>query len=114
MGNIPKINWIKWMILRLYKGRNTKILGKRGINVPVFFGIFYTCEMKYDVVKRLLDSYVSFARKSNRDLELMFHPGNLDAEYELLDAGSRELKEFYMSDKRFYEAQCLRDLKGLG
>jgi hypothetical protein len=41
----------------------------------------------------------------------MFHPGNLEAEYELLDAGSRELKEFYMSDNRFYEAQCLRDLK---
>jgi hypothetical protein len=111
IGDIPKINWIKWIILRLYKRRNMNILGKKGINVPVFFGIFYTCEMKYDVVERLLDSYISYAGKSNRDLELMFHPGNLEAEYELLDAGSRELKEFYMSDNRFYEAQCLRDLK---
>jgi hypothetical protein len=111
MGDIPKINWIKWIILKLYEGRNKSILDKRGINVPVFFGIFYTCEMKYDVVKLLLDSYVSFAEKNNRDLELMFHPGNLEAEYELLDVDSRELKEFYMSDNRFYEAQCLRDLK---
>jgi hypothetical protein len=88
-----------------------KILEKRGINIPVFFGMFYTCEMKYDVVEHLLDSYISYARENNRDLELMFHPGNLEAEYELLDADSRELKEFYMSDNRFYEAQCLRNLK---
>jgi predicted glycoside hydrolase/deacetylase ChbG (UPF0249 family) len=111
IGSVPKINWIKWMILKLYEGRNKSILDKREINVPVFFGIFYTCEMKYDVVKRLLDSYVSFAEKNNRDLELMFHPGNLEAEYELLDVDSRELKEFYMSDNRFYEAQCLRELE---
>jgi hypothetical protein len=111
VGDIPRINWIKWLILKLYSKRNSKILNQRGIKVPVFFGIFYTCEMKYEVVKGLLDSYISYAEKKNRDLELMFHPGNLESEYELLDANSRELRNFYMSDNRFYEAQCLRDLK---
>jgi hypothetical protein len=67
--------------------------------------------MRYDIVKGLLDSYVAYAKKRNNDLELMFHPGNLDSEYELLDAESEELKEFYLSENRFYEAQCLRDLK---
>jgi hypothetical protein len=111
IASIPKINWMKWMILRVYLGRNKKILNQKGIKTPVFFGIFYTCEMRYDIVKGLLDSYVAYAKKRNNDLELMFHPGNLDSEYELLDAESEELKEFYLSENRFYEAQCLRDLK---
>jgi predicted glycoside hydrolase/deacetylase ChbG (UPF0249 family) len=109
-GSIPRINWIKWMILKLYSHRNTMILNQRGINVPVFFGIFYTCEMRYEVVKELLSSYISYAEEKNRDLELMFHPGGLESEYELLDADSKELKKFYMSDNRLYEAQCLRNL----
>jgi predicted glycoside hydrolase/deacetylase ChbG (UPF0249 family) len=111
IASIPKINWMKWMILRVYLGRNKKILNQKGIKTPVFFGIFYTGEMRYDIVKGLLDSYVAYAKKRNNDLELMFHPGNLDSEYELLDAESEELKEFYLSENRFYEAQCLRDLK---
>jgi predicted glycoside hydrolase/deacetylase ChbG (UPF0249 family) len=111
MGDIPKINWIKWMILKLYAGRNMKILDKRGIKSPVFFGIFYTCEMRYEVVNKLLDSYTAYADEKKRDLELMFHSGNLEAEYELLDSKSKELKEFYMSENRFYEAQCLKKLK---
>jgi hypothetical protein len=67
--------------------------------------------MRYDIVEGLLDSYVAYAKKKNNDLELMFHPGNLDSEYELLDTDSDELREFYLSENRFYEAQCLRDLK---
>jgi predicted glycoside hydrolase/deacetylase ChbG (UPF0249 family) len=111
MLKIPKINWIKWMILKFYSGRNKKIIAKRGIKAPIFFGIFYTCEMKYEVVKGLLDSYISYADNKNLDLELMFHPGNLDSQNELLDANSSELKVFYMSENRFLEAQCLRKLK---
>jgi predicted glycoside hydrolase/deacetylase ChbG (UPF0249 family) len=109
--HVPKINWIKWLILKLYSGRNLRILDQRGIKAPVFFGIFYTCEMTYEVVNRLLDSYVSYAKKKNRDLELMFHPGNLESEHELLDPKSEELKNFYMSDNRRLEANCLKNIK---
>ncbi len=108
--NVPKINWVKWWILKLYKNRNVKILQEKGIAAPVFFGMFYTCEMKSDVVGALLGEYVSYSENKNRDLELMFHPGNLTSGCELLDKRSRELEEFYMSDNRFYEAQCLKML----
>jgi predicted glycoside hydrolase/deacetylase ChbG (UPF0249 family) len=108
--NVPKINWIKWQILKLYKKRNIKILQEKGIAAPVFFGMFYTCEMKSDVVCALLGGYTSYSENKKRDLELMFHPGNLTSAFELLDKRSRELEEFYMSDNRFYEAQCLKML----
>lgn len=105
---VPKINWVKWCILKLYADRNRKILKSRGIEVPVFFGIFYTCEMKREVVETLLPAYRAYADKRNQCLELMFHPGNLTANHELLDERKNELAEFYMSDNRYYEAECLK------
>lgn len=108
---IPVINWIKWAILWLHAGRNRKRLKKKGIKVPVFFGIFFTCEMKTEVVQKLLPKYIAYAKKRRMYLELMFHPGNLTEKEELLDKRSKELKEFYMSDNRLKEAECLRQLK---
>jgi hypothetical protein len=67
--------------------------------------------MRYEVVNGLLGSYADYAKSKNRDLEIMFHPGNLESEFELLDRDSDELRTFYLSENRFYEAQCLRDLK---
>lgn len=105
---VPKINWVKWCILKIFADRTKKILMKKGIETPVFFGIFYTCEMKKEVVEPLLPAYKTYADQRGRDLELMFHPGNLTACYELLDERKKELASFYMSDNRYYEAECLR------
>lgn len=107
----PKINWAKWCILKLYAGRNRKILRQRGIDTPVFFGIFYTCEMTKEVVEALLPAYKAYADGKGGGLELMFHPGNLTAEYELLDARRKELAAFYMSGNRVREAECLKLLQ---
>lgn len=104
-------NLVKWCILNLYARRNRRLLKAKGIKATVFFGMFYACEMKWDVVDRLLPRYKEYAVKKNADLELMFHPGGLSAEYELLDARNKELVNFYMSDNRFFEADCLRLLR---
>ena len=76
-----------------------------------FFGIFYTCEMKKEVVEALLPSYKAYADKKGQELELMFHPGNLTDCSELLDKRSRELATFYLSDNRQDEAECLKRMK---
>ena len=103
----PIINFAKWGILKLYDRRNRKRLKEKNISCPVFFGIFYTCEMKYDIVSELLPKYKKYAEHKNERLELMFHPGNLTARYELLDQRSDELAEFYMSENRYAEAECI-------
>lgn len=107
---VPAINWVKWCILRTYANRNKKILWDRGVETPVFFGIFYTCEMKREVVETLLPSYRAYARQKNQSLELMFHPGSLTDRKELLDRRSKALAEFYMSENRYEEARCLKQL----
>lgn len=105
---VPKINWVKWCILRIYAERNKKLLHRRGIETPVFFGIFYTCEMKKEVVETLLPAYRHYADDKGQSLELMFHPGRLADDKELLDARSKDLAVFYMSDNRDDEAECLK------
>lgn len=105
------VNWVKWGILKLFQKRNQKVLKSRGIKAPVFFGMFYTCEMKREVVEALLPAYRRHAAKRGEELELMFHPGNLTASYELLDERSKQLADFYMSDNRYYEAECLKTMK---
>lgn len=106
----PVLNFAKWGILHFFAGSTAKKLKAANIESPMFFGILFTCEMKWDVVEELLPAYLALAHKKSRKLELMFHPGNLEASYELLDSRSKELESFYMSENRFKEAQCLRQL----
>lgn len=108
---VPIINWVKWMILWIHSAKCRKMLKQRKIQIPVFFGIFFTCEMTEKVVQRFLSKYTLYAKKKGRDLELMFHPGDLDSVNDLLDSRSEELKEFYLSENRKLEAQCLKKIK---
>ena len=48
--------------------------------------------------------------KQDKMLELMFHPGNLMTRGELFDERRDELAEFYMSQNRYAEAQCLKNI----
>lgn len=107
---IPVINWVKWLILSLYANRNKRILKGKKITTPIFCGIFFTCEMKYEIVKELLPLYKKYADKKGAALELMFHPGGLEEKRELLDIRRGELEEFYMSDNRDLEAYCLKNI----
>lgn len=108
--NVSPINYVKWMILKCFENRNRKKLQKFGIDSPMFFGIFFTCEMKWQVVSKLLPQYMKIAENHNQKLELMFHPGNLESPKELLDEQSKELEVFYQSENRFREAECLKCL----
>lgn len=108
--SVPKINWVKWCILKTYADRNKKILRSKKIETPVFFGIFFTCEMRREVVDALLPAYRNYADKKGQGLELMFHPGSLADCNELLDTRSKELAVFYRSVNRELEAECLKML----
>lgn len=83
------------------RGRTARcILRKKGITAPVFFGIFYTCDMRYETVQALLPAYRGYAKRKETQLELMFHPGNLMSGNEMFDTRRGELADFYMSQNR--------------
>lgn len=108
---IPPVNLIKWLILKTGEGHARRVLKEKGIMAPVFFGIFYTCDMKYETVQALLPAYIKYARKKKAQLELMFHPGNLMSGGEMFDPRREELAQFYMAQNRYAEADCLKQIK---
>ena len=108
---IPMVNWIKWLILKTGEGHARCILRKKGITAPVFFGIFYTCDMRYETVQALLPAYRGYAKRKETQLELMFHPGNLMSGNEMFDTRRGELADFYMSQNRYAEAACLKQIR---
>ena len=104
---VPVKNYIKWCILKILSLGKKKKIAKIGGRVPVFFGIFFTCQMEEKVVNAFLASYEKIAREKKSDLELMFHPGAVYALEELLDSGQSDLVRFYKSDNRKKEKEYL-------
>lgn len=104
---MPFINAVKWFILKILSlGKTTKLIHS-GIEVPLFFGIFYTCQMTPEVVSTMLPKYKKLADRMNKNLELMFHPGAVYEKEKLLDPNNDQLVHFYCSDYRIKEQNTL-------
>lgn len=104
---VPFKNHIKWWVLRVLSIGERRKLQQLGARVPVFFGMFFTCQMEEHVVSKLLPKYKAIADKKELDLELMFHPGGIYDDEQLLDATQKELKNFYASKYRLAEYKAL-------
>lgn len=111
LAAVPKINFIKWALLGFLAPSKSSInsLGS-SIKVPLFFGMPFTCQMTKERIDTLLPKYKAIAEASNLDLELMFHPGQVSEVESLLDSAQEDLVEFYGSDYRQLEKDCLMSL----
>lgn len=107
---VRPIDCIKWLVLKLCCIGRKKQLLKMNCQVPVFFGILFTCRMEKDIVSKLLPKYIKCAEKENAKLELMFHPGGIYKEDELLDASQKDLVDFYKSPYRKKEAYTIMNM----
>lgn len=108
---IRPVNVIKYGLLRILSWTILPKARRICADIPVFFGIFFTCRMEYDTVAPLIKKYDSLARKKHRNLELMFHPGGVYRSEELLDRSHAELAAFYRDPYRKKEADALTRLK---
>lgn len=108
---IRPVNFIKYGLLRVLSWSILREARRICPDIPVFFGIFFTCRMEYDTVAPLIKKYDSLARKKHRNLELMFHPGGVYQSEELLDSSNAELAAFYRDPYRKKEADALIRLK---
>lgn len=111
---MPLVNFVKWSLLKILSAR-CKSLENRYFSsispihqVPVFFGMPFTCQMQKGLVdNRLFKKYLKIAQRSGRDLELMFHPGAVYSSSDLLDSSQVDLVEFYLSDNRQAEKDVI-------
>lgn len=104
---VKPVDCVKWGVLKLCCTGRRKKMKRQGCDIPVFFGIFFTCRMEKDIVNKLLPKYIKYANRKKEKLELMFHPGGIYDKEELLDLAQQDLVEFYQSDYRKKEAYAI-------
>lgn len=107
---VPFKNYIKWIILRLVSVGERKQVKKMGGSVPVFWGIFFTCQMEKKIIDAFYGEYLQYSIRKKSDLELMFHPGAVYRVDDLLDSNQSDLVEFYSSEFRQKEKDALLNI----
>lgn len=94
------INIIKQWLLKLLWLINKKTLSGNHVKKAYFLGILFSGKMDQKRVEKVLTQYIKIAKKYNRDIEVLFHPGymyknEINSQNENIVFG-----DFYFSENR--------------
>lgn len=89
---------------------NKRALRQFPVPTADFFGILFSGHMDAKRVSKILPKYIKRANRTNRDIEVLFHPGYLDAEE--LDSRTENVPfaPFYLSKNRKLEFESVMKL----
>lgn len=105
------VNLIKqWLINFLYNFDRSAHRQSQ-IPSPVFCGILFSGRMNLERVEKVLPHFYRLAERQGRDLELLFHPGGVEAGEALFDPKKTTFHPFYLSCGRKEEYYALHTLK---
>ena len=104
-GSYISVNLIKQWLINFFTLINRGGIKKLGIPSACFFGIMFSGKMTEERVRKLLPAYVKYAKKRRCDIEILFHPGYVDAGEALRGF---KFKKFYLSENRRREYDALR------
>lgn len=105
------VNLIKQWLLKIFGMVNKKILIESGVNTAYFMGVLFSGHMDWKRVSKVVVHYFKIAEKNNKDIELLFHPGYIENEEDLLDISKKSFNRFYLSQGRKVEFDSLIDMK---
>lgn len=105
------VNLIKQWLLKILGMVNRKELIDLGANTAYFMGILFSGNMDEKRVNKVLVHYLKLAKKNNKDIELLFHPGYVESENELFDENKKSFNKFYLSRERKTEFDTLINMK---
>ena len=94
------INIIKQWLLNFLWLINKKEAKKHNIPISYFLGILFSGEMDEKRVSRILEKYIKLAKKNDKDIEVLFHPGYLDKNEPDFKNKNIVFKKFYLSENR--------------
>ena len=97
------VNIIKQWLLKLFELINRDEYKRSGIPTAYFMGILFSGMMNKERVEKVLPHYYKLSEKHNMDVEILFHPGYIEAEEKLLDARKKGFERFYFSKGRKIE-----------
>ena len=74
-------------------------------------GILFSGKMNEKRVSKLLPKYINYAKRNKKEVELVFHPGYLESDEEMMKGIRIDFEKFYYSPWRKVEFDTLKNLK---
>lgn len=106
------LNLVKQWTLKFLNLFNKGNMKRAGLKQNDFFGILFSGNMNEERVTRLYGAFVKHAEKTNRDLEILFHPGFVETAAGREAVGKYKFNGFYLSCGRkneFAAAQSITE-----
>lgn len=104
------INLVKNIILNILTPQLERKLKKLSIPSSHLLGVMMSGHMDYARVSALVPLFRDYAQKHNRNLEILFHPGQMDSSELGIAQNKKDIYEFYLSDNRNIEYECIHSL----
>lgn len=108
------INFVKNIILNIFSHKIDRYCDKKKLPKMYMWGLVMSGAMDYDRVSLLLDSMVSKAKKDNRMLEILGHPGKATKDELVKELSEVNMKEFNLKKDRNIEKNMFMTLKEQG
>lgn len=102
---------LKQWLLNLLGWINQKKMKKTQIPYKYFVGIMFSGKLTERKIKTILPHYLKLAERDKKDIEITFHPGQLEEDETLLAGHRASFEKFYKSPWREREFQTLINLK---
>lgn len=104
------VNLIKQWLLKflwLFSKRKCK---ETNIPTAYFFGIAFSGKMDRKRVEKVLPHYIKLAKKKNKDVEVLFHPGYISEDEADFNEDNIPFKDFYFSQNRKTEFDAVMNI----
>lgn len=101
------IGLIKQWLLKTFALVNRRELKKSKIQSAYFIGILFSGKLNEARIRKLLPHYLKLAKKHNKNIEIVFHPGYIKDGEKLLDGSRQDFSKFYYSPWRNTEYNTL-------
>ena len=103
-------NIIKQCLLSMLWIIDKKNVKEYHMSKVYFFGLLLSGKMDERRVHKILPHYIKKAQKEGRDLEVLFHPGYLNATELESENKNIQFPSFYLSENRKKEFDCVMRL----
>lgn len=101
------INFVKNILLHLYSNKADRYAKMHHLEQMYLWGLIMSGHMDYDRIVRLYPKITAKAKKDNRVLEVLFHPGLTLPEEVSEELDGKAAKDFYLRQDRHMEMETL-------
>ena len=101
------VNLIKQWLLKFLWLLDKRWLKNTPIPTAYFCGILFSGKMDEKRVRKILPQYIKLSEKHGQNVEFLFHPGYLDKAETDFDNKNIAFTEFYLSENRKTEFDCI-------